>query len=1154
MQHPGNRRAAVVMSPTFHIDPNRSSSSDNGSLATPFPFPSAGYPLQEGPRDSMTTHHSSYYPHSTSSYSNTSPPSPSSPSASSFAASIQTGTDADATSLDPHHPHHVLFDPDDVSYRLKLLVKNNYFLPPAHSKPSQSELAAAAEQAAQAQGSPNTVNKPFFRDIFRVGKVKSSATGTGTSRPMQSATQQQAQQTARSVRHANAPVPPLRPAKSANALVRPSHTRNPTNLSSSTTSRTLSVTAAGGGPVERRGRVVVIRETVGDIQIAAKEAEIQMRVQQQAMKEDAKDGAKGGKAGSSRKSARDGEDSEDEDEEELIVDPTDAVDLPSYSFQPMASGLVGLGLGVDASGLNAGVLADQLPPPGSPTFGMTKEDMLWRKALLHQAVGLSMMSIPAPSSSSSSSPSMTPQTTRTRKKSTTKDSIASSTPQVNSSAPPSSLGRSSGAKVNKQQQPPLPKSLGSRSPLPNVQQPIMEDLASAVAASRPNTSGIAKVRKLTLPTGKLNEQEEGKELPLGGGGEGAISPGGRGRSTTLPHVSPRSRHPPLEGEIRDHMQYHVRPSSRHRASPAPQRSETPSVPSMALQPPPRKMTLGLRPTEPTIPQSPLSPNAEQGHHPGYALQRRSDEAAHPPRTHSPLFPTLDDNRETIRKTLTRPLLSEGYESEHTTRSSDYFTPFSPSFVVSSPSGNRRELGEGMKESRTFDTITSGSYYSEEGDEREQDDELHDLRTSMARTERSSYQNPMSPTSQTHDSRQSNESGSRTRPSGESTTGSSAQPRASLAESHVSMFSTSFGPISGRQTPARPSRSPSRQMSTGLRPGSAGKSEDDLIQPPPPELMVHGASSTESGVPPHDGAATSAPTPAPPRPQRSSTTPGPSALAWRRSQLLRPLDLLSVSALGPSQGGIRSAPPVETNEGSFLDLDAPHSAAPFKRSSWVDDEPEGIYRGTEEDLTVVYVDNTRMRSRLPSNAATIVPSPMKGMFAASSASGSQQDHDAPSRPLAMHFPNTSNPYLQKPFAEIDPSMPLTNTPPVTQTTFLSSLTSGFGLLSHKKSKDTLNGSGSLLQYARDPKARSTPTLSPSAKLFAEVPGRHSNVSGNRGRFGHGIIADAELDPSMPRTSRDDPDIAKLDGLMAQHIQAERDLFKKVARGAARTDRE
>ncbi|KAG8900174.1 hypothetical protein FRC00_014125 [Tulasnella sp. 408] len=1057
MQHPGNRRAAVVMSPTFHIDPNRSSSSDNGSLATPFPFPSAGYPLQEGPRDSMTTHHSSYYPHSTSSYSNTSPPSPSSPSASSFAASIQTGTDADATSLDPHHPQNVLFDPDDVSYRLKLLVKNNYFLPPAHSKPSQSELAAAAEQAAQAQASPNTANKPFFRDIFRVGKVKSSATGTGTSRPMQTATQQQAQQTARSVRHANAPVPPLRPAKSANALVRPSHTRNPTNLSSSTTSRTLSVTAAGGGPVERRGRVVVIRETVEDIQIAAKEAEIQMRVQQQAMKEDAKDGAKGAKTGSSRKSARDGEDSEDEDEEELIVDPTDAVDLPSYSFQPMASGLVGLGLGVDASGLSAGVLADQLPPPSSPTFGMTKEDMLWRKALLHQAVGLSMMSIPAPSSSSSS-PSMTPQTTRTRKKSTTKDSIASSTPQVNSSAPPSSLGRSSGAKVNKQQ--PLPKSLGSKSPLPNVQQPIMEDLASAVAASRPNTSGTAKVRKLTLPTGKLNEQEEGKELPLGGGGEGAISPGGRGRT------------------------------------------------------------------------------------------------AHPPRTHSPLFPTLDDNRETIRKTLTRPLLSEGYESEHTTRSSDYFTPFSPSFVVSSPSGNRRELGEGMKESRTFDTITSGSYYSEEGDEREQDDELHDLRTSMARTERSSYQNPMSPTSQTHDSRQSNESGSRTRPSGESTTGSSAQPRASLAESHVSMFSTSFGPISGRQTPARPSRSPSRQMSIGpgLRPGSAGKSEDGLIQPPPPELMVHGASSTESGVPPHEVAATSSPAPAPPRPQRSSTTPGPSALAWRRSQHLRPLDLLSVSALGPSQGGIRSAPPVETNEGSFLDFDAPHSATPFKRSSWVDEESDGIYRGTEEDLTVVYVDNTRMRSRLPSNAATIVPSPMKGMFAAPSASGSQQDHDAPSRPLAMHFPNTSNPYLQKPFAEVDPSMPLTNTPPVTQPTFLSSLTSGFGLLSHKKSKDTLNGSGSLLQYARDPKARSTPTLSPSAKLFAEVPGRHSNVSGNRGRFGHGIIEEAELDPSMPRTSRDDPDIAKLDGLMAQHIQAERDLFKKVARGAARTDRE
>lgn len=1103
--------------------------------------------MQEGPRDSITTHHSSYYPQSTSSYSNTSPPSPSSPSASSFAASIQTGTDADATSLDPHHPHHVLLDPDDVSYRLKLLVRNNYFLPPAHSKPSQSELAAAAGHAAQAQGgSPNTANKPFFRDIFRVGKVKSSAIGIAASRPMQAATQQQAQQqTARSVRHANAPVPPLRQAKSTNALVRPSHTRNPTNLSSSTTSRTLSVTAAGGGPVERRGRVVVIRETVEDIQIAAKEAEIQMRVQQQVLKEDVKDG--GAKAGSSRKSARGGEDSEDEDDEEFIVDPTDAVDLPSYSFQPMASGLVGLGLGVDASGLNAGVLADQLPPPSSPTFGMTKEDMLWRKALLHQAVGLSMMSIPAPSSSSSST-NTTPQTTRTRKKSTTKDSVSSSTPQVNSSAPPSSsLGRSSGGKLTKQQQQQAtPKSLASKSPLPtnNVQQPILEDLASAVAASRTNASGTVKPRKLTLPTdNRLDRQEEGMELPLGGG-EGAISPGGRGRSTSFPHVSPRSRHQALEGEIRDQTQYRVRPSSRHRASPAPQRSETPLVPSMPLQPPPRKMGLGLKPTEPTIPQSPLSPNAEDHPERKFPIQRRSDEAAHPPRTHSPLFPTLD-NGETIRKTLTRPLLSEGYESEHTTRSSDYFTPFSPSFVVSSPNGNRRELGEGVHESRTFDTITSGSYYSEDG---EQGDELHDLRTSISRTERSSYQNPMSPISQTHESRQSNESGTtRTRPSGESTTGSSAQPRASLAESHSSMFSTSFGPIGGRQTPARPSRSPSRQRSAaGLRPDSAGKSEDGLIQAPPPELMVQSASGSESLA--------SSPALPPPRPQRASTTPGPSALAWRRSQHLRPLDLLSVASLGPSQGGIRSAPPVETNEGSFLDLDAPHSATPFGRNSWIDEEPEGLAPGAEGDSTVVYVDNARMRSRLPSNAATIVPSPMKGMFAAPSASGSQQDHGSPStRPIAMHFPNASNPYLQKPFADIDPSMPLTNTLPVTQPTFLSNLASGFSLIGNrkdKKSKDASDATGSLLQYARDPKARSTPTLSPSTKVFAEIPGRRSNVSGTRGRFGHGIIAEADLDPAMPRTSRDDPVL----GRVAQHIQAERDLLKKVARGAARTDRE
>ncbi|KAG8971719.1 hypothetical protein FRB90_010419 [Tulasnella sp. 427] len=364
-----------------------------------------------------------------------------------------------------------------------------------------------------------------------------------------------------------------------------------------------------------------------------------------------------------------------------------------------------------------------------------------------------------------------------------------------------------------------------------------------------------------------------------------------------------------------------------------------------------------------------------------------------------------------------------------------------------------------------------------------------------------------------------------------------------------MFSTSFGPIGGRQTPVRPSRSPSRQMSAGLRPDSAGKSEEGGVRSHPPELMVQSPPSSEMGGHSMSVAGDfTLPATTPPRPQRAATTPNPSALAKRRSQNLRPLDLLSVSSLGVSQGGIRSAPAVETNEGSFLDLDQPHSATPFKRNSWIDEESEGISHGGEEDTTVVYVDNTRMRSRLPSNAATIVPSPMKGMFAAPSAS-QQAAGSSSSLPIAMRFPNNPNPYLQKPFAEIDPSMPLTNTPPAAQTSFLSSALAGLLGNKNRKPKDVSEASGSLLQYARDPKARSTPTLSPSTKVFADIPGRRSNVSGIRGRFGHGILEADELDPSMPRASYDNPAVAKLDGLMAQHIQAERDLFKKVARGAA-----
>lgn len=366
------------MSPTFHIDPERSSSSDNGSLSNPFQFPPLPSPFNPV-RDSMTTTHqsSSVYPArsmSSYSYSNNSPPSPSSPSSSSFAPSVQTTGTGLTDDLQPGGLGFAL-DPDDVSDRLRLLVKNNYFLPPAHSKPSHSELSLLS--AAAETHLPN--KSPSFLGMFRVGKPAKAPVPAVLPKP----------------KPIPRPVPPpLRHAKSQGVLQGRSVPPRKSSLSTSTTSRSNALLLSAGGPQERKGRVVVIREKMDDLIEAAREAEVQMRQQRNETSPRSEDGEREGlrRARSVVFRAK--------DDDDVIVDPTDAVDLPSYSFQPQASGVIGLGLGVDASGLSAGALADQLPPPLN--MNMSKEDMLWRKALLHQAVGMSMTSIPPPSTPSSS--------------------------------------------------------------------------------------------------------------------------------------------------------------------------------------------------------------------------------------------------------------------------------------------------------------------------------------------------------------------------------------------------------------------------------------------------------------------------------------------------------------------------------------------------------------------------------------------------------------------------------------------------------------------------------------------------------------------------------------------------------------------------------
>ena len=276
---------------------------------------------------------SSVYPLSSSTVSGTE--SPASPR--SIADSFQ---DHHISSVDPDEPYddYQSFHTDDVSYRLRLLLSNNYFLPPAHSKPSPSDFASpvAAKKATRSAA-------PAFLDIFRVGKARSKPT---------------------------TPPSPLTP------------DAGPPRLRTTADSTITSARAPGSrvDPVPRRpivpilvahaSRVAVVREKVDDLALAAEQAEQELK-----MRVDAKQ--------------------QSTEHYDNYVDPTDAVDLPPPSenspFAFQASALRGLGV---ESSLGAAVLAERLPPGTPGVWSLDPDEEAWRKALLQEAVGHSLNNTP----------------------------------------------------------------------------------------------------------------------------------------------------------------------------------------------------------------------------------------------------------------------------------------------------------------------------------------------------------------------------------------------------------------------------------------------------------------------------------------------------------------------------------------------------------------------------------------------------------------------------------------------------------------------------------------------------------------------------------------------------------------------------------------
>ena len=248
------------------------------------------------------------------------------------------------------------FDADDVSYRLRLLVKNNYFLPPAHSKPSPADFSSSVNNSKKAPS-------PTFFDLFRVGKPKSKPASPDL---------------------ANGTTPIFR-----------------VTSDSSTASGQLARDHARPSPQmfrpppgsQHMARVVVVREKMQDLAAAARKAEVDLGRRDFLLDRD-------------RTSRRakfitfDG-----------IVDPTETVDVPppsaNYPLALQASALHGLGI---EDSVGAAILAERLPPPDSPgQSSLDPREDAWRRALLREAVGHSLTTSRATSSvSRSSTPTKSP--------------------------------------------------------------------------------------------------------------------------------------------------------------------------------------------------------------------------------------------------------------------------------------------------------------------------------------------------------------------------------------------------------------------------------------------------------------------------------------------------------------------------------------------------------------------------------------------------------------------------------------------------------------------------------------------------------------------------------------------------------------------------
>lgn len=241
-------------------------------------------------------------------------------------------------------------DADDVSFRLRLLMQNNYYLPPAHAKPFNDYASLETPKK-----SPKAASPTFF-DLFKVGKKRST----------EKVVQGPAVPILRTTSDMSTLSGLLCPERNVKPAQQPMASNQPR-------------------PDPRKGRVVVVRERMEDIEVVAKQVEQDLKLKE----------AERRMAASER--------SDIITDQDQYLDPTDSVDLPPTSannlLAPRASLLGDLSLQGrnDASGL-----ADNLQPSSPGIWSVDSEEVAWRTALLRAAVDHSLSNSPV------ATPSRTP--------------------------------------------------------------------------------------------------------------------------------------------------------------------------------------------------------------------------------------------------------------------------------------------------------------------------------------------------------------------------------------------------------------------------------------------------------------------------------------------------------------------------------------------------------------------------------------------------------------------------------------------------------------------------------------------------------------------------------------------------------------------------